>query len=149
MAKSTSDTAAASAPGAARMIRQGWISIAFWMTFGLFLEGLLGYKTPAYLDDPQRRELFRLAHAHGALLGLLLIAAALCGRLGIAQPTRAAEIALRTGALLLPVGFLLSGVWHSESDPGLAIWLVPPAALLTIFGAITMAFTCGSKTTPD
>jgi hypothetical protein len=118
---------------------QGWISIAIWMTFGLLLEGLLGYKTPAYLLDNERRELFRLAHTHGTLLSLLLIAAALCSQRFNLAPPRAALASLRVGAALLPLGFLFAGIWHYESDPGLAIWLVPPAALLLIFGVIAFA----------
>jgi len=58
------------------MVFQGWVGIAFWMTFGLLLEGLLGYKIPAYLNDGQRRELFQLAHAHGTLLSVILLIAA-------------------------------------------------------------------------
>jgi hypothetical protein len=122
-----------------RMMFQGWTSIAVWMAFGLLLEGFLGFKSPAYLDDQQRRELFRLAHTHGTLLGVVLIVAALCGRRGAAVPPRSARAALRAGSLVMPVGFLLAGVWHPEGDPGLAIWLVPPGALLVIFGAIVMA----------
>lgn len=110
------------------------------MTFGLLLEGLLGYKTPAYLLDDTRRELFRLAHAHGTVLGLILLAAALSGQLFKVAPPRAAWISLRLGAVLMPVGFLLAGLWHYESDPGLGIWLVPPAALLLIFGVVAFAF---------
>jgi hypothetical protein len=45
----------------------------------------------------------------------------------------------------MPLGFLLAGVWHYESDPGLAIWLVPPSALLLVFGAIAFAFASRSK----
>ena len=115
------------------LLVQGWIGIALWMAVGLVLEGLLGFKSPAYLLDPQRRELFRLAHSHGVLLSLLLIAAALCLRRGV---PRAASLPLRIGAVLMPVGFLLSGVRHPEGDPGPAIWLVPPGALITIFGAV-------------
>lgn len=38
----------------------------------------------------------------------------------------------------MPFGFLFAGIWHYDSDPGFAIWLVPPAALLIIFGVITI-----------
>jgi hypothetical protein len=131
------------------MLQQGWISIAVWMVFGLLLEGLLGYKTPAYLQDEQRRELFRLAHTHGTFLGLVLIAAALCGPRFALQPPRAARIALHAGALVMPLGFLLAGLWHYESDPGMAIWLVPPAGLAVIFGAITCALASRTKHTTD
>jgi uncharacterized YccA/Bax inhibitor family protein len=118
---------------------QGWISIAIWMTFGLLLEGLLAYKTPAYLLDNERRELFRLAHTHGTLLGLLLLVSALCGQRFNLSPPRLAITALRVGAALMPLGFLLAGIWHYESDPGLAIWLVPPSALLLIFAVVAFA----------
>lgn len=120
------------------MLRQGWVSVAVWMTVGLLLEGLLGYKAPSYLGDLQRRELFRLAHSHGTLLGVVLIVAALTAQ-RIAAPPQLAQWALRIGAVMMPVGFLLAGVWHPEGDPGLAIWLVPPGALLVIFGVVAMA----------
>lgn len=118
---------------------QGWLSVAIWMAFGLVLEGLLGYKIPAYLQDEERRALFRLAHTHGTFLGLALIAAALCGQRFNFSPPRVARIAFRLGTIIMPLGFLLAGIWHYESDPGLAVWLVPPAALLIIFGAAAFA----------
>jgi hypothetical protein len=126
------------------LLRQGWASIAVWMSVGLLLEGLLGYKIPAYLSDPQRRELFRLGHTHGTLLGIILIVAAFALDRGANVP-KAAQIALRVGAVLMPVGFFVAGIWHPESDPGLAIWLVPPSALLVIYAAI--AFTLAFKKT--
>lgn len=122
----------------AGLLRQGWVGIACWMAMGLLLEGLLGYKAPGYLNDPQRRELFRLAHTHGTLLSAVLILAALTNR-HFGAPPRLAQSALQIGSVMMPVGFLLAGVWHPEGDPGLAIWLVPPGALLMIFGAVAMA----------
>jgi hypothetical protein len=128
---------------------QGWLSIAVWMSFGVLLEGLLGFKTPSYLQDEQRRELFRLAHTHGTFLGLVLIAAALCAQRFRVSPPRIAVIALRFGATIMPVGFLLAGIWHFESDPGLAIWLVPPAALLLVFAAVAFALACRANLGKD
>lgn len=127
------------------MLRQGWVGMAIWMAVGLLLEGLLGYKTPAYLNDPQRRELFRLAHAHGTLLSAVLILAAMTVR-RYGNPPRAAQTALRIGAVLMPVGFLLAGTWHPEGDPGLAIWLVPPGALLVIFAIVAIALSIRTET---
>lgn len=118
------------------VLRQGWTTLAFWMTFGLLLEGLLGYKIPTYLNNPTRRELFRLAHTHGAVLSLVLIAAAICFRQRIIQTQNFVQWALRIGTVLMPVGFLLAGIWPYEGDPGLTIWLVPPSALLIIFGIV-------------
>jgi hypothetical protein len=131
-----------------RLFRQGWASIAVWMSVGLLLEGLLGYKIPAYLNDPQRRELFRLAHTHGTLLGILLIVAALVLARGVSVPPIAAT-ALRIGAILMPVGFFVAGIWHTESDPGLAVWLVPPGALLVIYAAVAFTLAHFKKPTTD
>jgi len=131
-----------------RLLRQGWASIAVWMSLGLLLEGLLGYKIPAYLNDPQRRELFRLGHTHGTLLGILLVAAALVVQRGATVP-KAAHLALRVGAVLMPAGFFVAGIWHTESDPGLAIWLVPPGALLVIYSAVAFTLAHFKKPTAD
>ncbi|MFN0088413.1 MAG: hypothetical protein ACKVX9_23685 [Blastocatellia bacterium] len=149
-AEDANDPAAAQVPapppagGMRGLITQGWISIAAWMTIGLLLEGLLAYRAPGYLEDSQRRELFRLAHAHGALLGVLLLVAAWCAeRFG--DPGRIALLALRTGALLMPLGFFLAGLHHPEGDPGIAIWLSPPGAVLVIFAAVSMALASRSS----
>lgn len=126
------------------LIVQGWISIAVWMTIGLLLEGLLAFRAPGYLDDAQRRELLRLAHAHGALLGVLLLVAAWCiERFG--HPGRPGVLALRIGALLMPLGFFFAGLHHPEGDPGIAIWLAPPGAVLLIFAAVSMALAARSS----
>lgn len=118
---------------------QGWLSVAFWMSFGLLLESLMAYKSPGYLDDPQRRELFRLAHAHGSLLGVVLVVAAIWARGAGARLSRLAIMALRLGTAVMPLGFLAAGLWHPESDPGFAIWLVPAGALPLIFGLTSIA----------
>ena len=138
----------ASASPADRLLRQGWASIAVWMSVGLLLEGLIGYKIPAYLSDPQRRELFRLGHTHGTLLGILLVVAALVLQRGVEIP-KAAHAALRIGAVLMPAGFFVAGIWHTESDPGLAIWLVPPGALLVIYAAVAFTFARFKKPTTN
>ncbi|HKR13472.1 MAG TPA: hypothetical protein VJT15_15515 [Pyrinomonadaceae bacterium] len=118
---------------------QALVGIAVWMTFGLLLEGLIGYKTPAYLQDPVRRELFRLAHAHGTLLSLLLLGVALvCDRFEVKLSDLVTMI-LRGGVVLMPIGFLLGGLWHYESDPGIGIWLVPAAAVMVVFGVVSVS----------
>jgi hypothetical protein len=121
------------------MICQGWISLAAWIVFGLLIEGLIGFRSPALLDDSVRREMFRLAHAHGTLLNLVLIAAALCGRLDLIRLGRITALALRAAVVLLPIGFLLAGIWHFKDDPGLGILLVPLGAVLLL----TTAFQIG------
>ena len=114
------------------LIRQGWISLAAWIVFGLLIEGLIGFRSPALLDDSVRREMFRLAHAHGTLLNLVLIAAAICARLDLIRFGRVTSLGLRAAVVLLPGGFLLGGIWHFKDDPGVAILLVPVGAVLLL-----------------
>ncbi len=92
------------------ILRQGWISLAIWIAFGILIEGFIGFRTPAVLDDSVRRELFRLAHAHGTLLSLVLIAAAICARLELILFGKISSLCLRLSALLLPLGFFFGGL---------------------------------------
>jgi len=124
----------------AGMICQGWISLAAWIVFGLLIEGLIGFRTPALLDDSVRRDMFRLAHAHGTLLNLVLIAAAICARLDLIRFGRLTSLGLRIAVILLPIGFLLAGMWHFKDDPGVAILLVPLGALLLLTTAFQIGY---------
>ena len=125
-------------PQTASLIRQGWISLALWIAFGILIEGLIGFRTPALVDDPIRRDLLRLAHAHGTLLNLLLLIAAILARLDLMRLGRAASASLRIAVVILPMGFLLSGVWHYRDDPGLGIFFVPIGAVLLLFAAFSL-----------
>lgn len=124
----------------APLIRQGWISLALWIAFGILIEGFIGFRTPALLDDSVRRDMFRLAHAHGTLLNLVLIAAAICARLELVRIGPLASLGLRAAVVLLPAGFLLGGIWHFKDDPGLGIFLVPVGALLLLASALQLGF---------
>ncbi len=121
------------------VVAQAWIGLAAWMTFGLILEGLIGFRSPTYLQDPTRRELFRLAHAHGTVFGILLLVASLAQTVGMIAPPRAAVLSLRIGTVAMPAGFLLGGIWHYGTDPGPGIFLAPLGGLMIIFGVITIA----------
>ena len=123
------------------LIRQGWTSLALWITFGVLLEGLIGFRTPSYLDDGVRREMFRMAHAHGTLLNLILIGAAICARLNMIRLGRMTSLGLCTAAILLPAGFLLGGLWHFKDEPGPAILLVPIGAIVLLATAIYISLT--------
>jgi len=123
------------------MIGQGWISLAMWIVFGLLIEGLIGFRSPALLDDSVRREMFRLAHAHGTLLNLVLIAAAICARLDLIRLARVTAMGLRLAVVLLPIGFLFAGIWHFKDDPGVGIFLVPLGAVLLLATAFQIGLT--------
>lgn len=118
-------------PALRKTVRTGWSLLAVSLPMGVVLEALHGFKVPAYLGSEMRRELWRLAHAHGTLLGLL------CLVFGVVAPTHVADNVLpavarlvRWGALLMPLGFFLGGILNSEGDPSLGIVLLPVGAVL-------------------
>ena len=75
--------------------------------------------------------MFRLGHAHGALMGLVHIAFAATLAVTETRPRSAsvASRALAVGSVLLPLGFLLGGLGAQGGDPSAAIVLVPLGAL--------------------
>ena len=125
----------------AGLIRQGWISLALWIAFGILIEGFSAFRSPAYLDDAVRRDMFRLAHAHGTLLNIMLLVAAICVRLELIRLGRMTSAGLRAAVVLLPAGFLFAGVWHFKDEPGLAILLVPVGAVLLLATAVYISLT--------
>ncbi|MCA9634630.1 MAG: hypothetical protein KC420_01165 [Myxococcales bacterium] len=121
-----------------RHLRAGWWALLIYLVLGFGLEALNGFKVGWYLDvdNETRRSMFRLAHAHGALLGLCNLALAstlgsgrvVVGRVGLASAC------LLAATVLLPGGFLLGGLVIYDGDPGLGIALVPIGALLLVIG---------------
>ena len=126
------------------LIFQAWCGIAVWMAFGLLLEGFIGFRTPVYLLDPTRRELFRLAHAHGTLLSLLLLGAAFSLKQNSLAENKYGVLALKIGTVLMPAGFFLGGIYTFGSDPNFLIIFAPIGGLGVILGAISLAIS-GSK----
>jgi hypothetical protein len=129
---------------AARHLAFGWWLVALSVGLGTLLEGLHALKLGFYLDasNETRRLLWTLAHAHGALLGLVNVAFALClPRLTRLSPgaRRLAGRSLGLGTILLPGGFFLGGLFVYDGDPGLAILLAPVGALLVFVGVVVIA----------
>jgi len=123
-----------------RTLRAGWLLLAIALPFGVTLEALHGFKVQAYLASDMRREMWRLAHAHGTLLGMLCLVSGALAEAHIPEAIRARVLALiRWGAVLMPLGFFLGGVLNSEGDPSLGILLVPPGALLLIIALVRVA----------
>ena len=125
--------------------RFGWTSLLVWMTGGLLLETLHGWKSAAYLLDPLRRELWILAHFHGALLAVVNLAYVRWAEApGLDAGARTlASRSLLAGSVLLPLGFLLGGLQHFEGDPGWGIFLAPAggaALLVTTFLQVRAAW---------
>jgi hypothetical protein len=127
-------------PAVPKTLRTGWLLLAIALPFGVTLEGLHGFKVQAYLASEMRREMWRLAHAHGTLLGILCLVAAVVADAHIPEAIRGRVLAMvRWGAVLMPLGFFLGGVLNSEGDPSLGILLVPPGALLLVVALVRVA----------
>jgi len=129
-----------------RHLRFGWWSLFTFLTLGVVLETLHGFKIGWYLDVDveMRRLMFTLAHAHGTLLALVNIAAGLTLRTvkGF-ELTPGASRSLIWGSILLPAGFLLGGLIIHDGDPGLGVVLVPVGALLLLYGVGSAARALG------
>ena len=116
-----------------RHLRFGWWSLLVFLSVGFVLELLHGFKAGFYLDvtNETRRLMWTLAHAHGALLGLVHVAWALCLRAFPALEDgnqRVVSLCLMGASVLLPGGFFAGGVQLYGGDPGLGIAAVPAGA---------------------
>jgi predicted GNAT family N-acyltransferase len=125
-----------------RHVRFGYFALLVFLTLGLGLEALHGFKVGLYLDvaNEPRRLAFRLAHAHGALLGLLNVVFGLTLVSRFAPPAATARKASRllsVATLALPGGFFLGGFFVHGGDPGLGVLLVPLGAV-TLLGAVLL-----------
>ena len=123
----------------------GWWSLLGWLTLGMTLEAMHGFKVGWYLNagEETRRLLLTLAHAHGVLLALVNVAfaATLASMPGLdPRAVRIASPCLAASGILLPAGFLLGGLVTYGGDPGLGVFLIPPAALLLFVGVAAVAF---------
>ncbi len=120
-----------------RHLRFGWWSLLCFLSLGLGLELLHGFKLGWYLDagNEMRRLMLTLAHAHGTLLALVNIAAGLTLRAvkEFSLP-RAVSFSLRSSGVLLPLGFFLGGLRIYGGDPGVGVILVPVGGLLLLHG---------------
>jgi hypothetical protein len=124
---------------ARRHLRLGWYALLGFLTLGLLLEAFHGFKVGVYLDagNEARRLSLRLAHAHGALLGLVHVAFGLTLASRFAPDARSAARAspcLSSALVLLPGGFLLGGLFVRGGDPGPLVMLAPLGALLLFSG---------------
>jgi hypothetical protein len=136
-----------------RQLVFGWWALLGYLTIGIALEGLHGFKVGFYLDaaNETRQLLWRLAHAHGTLLSLINIAFGLTLRVAGEPPKAPApgSVALASrcligAAIVLPVGFFAGGVFIFAGDPGLPILLVPLGAVLLFLGVLLAARTAAS-----
>lgn len=146
MEQDSTPTAAESATATylRRHLRFGWWSLLCYLTLGIVLESLHGFKVGWYLDvaNETRRFMWTLAHAHGVLLSLVNLAFAVTLPHLATDTVRLARLAspcLMGATICLPGGFLLGGVVIHGGDPGLGILLVPVGALFLFIAVLLTA----------
>ncbi len=123
-------------PLAALTIRFGLWALLAYLTLGLALEALHGFKVAWYLEFETRRLLWTLAHAHGVLVSVLTIGFGLMVQRVDPEPwQRLAAACLLAALVLLPGGFLLGGIYVYGGDPGPGVLLSPIGGAL-LFAAV-------------
>jgi len=127
---------------ARRHLKFGRWCVLVFASAGLVLESLHGFKVRGYLDasNETRRLMWTLAHAHGALVGLINIVAGLMWRAFPPPPNaRLVSTSLIAAGVLLPGGFFLGGVTFYGGDPGIGTVLVPIGAVLLLYALFCIA----------
>jgi hypothetical protein len=122
-------------------LRAGFWALLVFATLGFLLEVCHALKLGLYLDvsNETRRLLWRLAHAHGALLGLVNVAYALAAHSWPRLQGRLAERALLVALLLMPLGFLLGGAFARGGDPGVSVSLAVAGGVALLVGLSSIA----------
>ena len=125
-------------------LKWGWWGLLVFLSMGILLEMLHGFKVGAYLDVPNttRRMMWTLAHAHGTLLSLVHIAFAVT--IPHLNPSSIKGIktisnCLIGASVLMPGGFFLGGAFIYGGDPGLGIFLLPVGAFMLFLGVLFTA----------
>ena len=129
-------------------LRFGWWALLVFLSLGVVLEILHGFKIGWYVDvgNDMRRLMFTLAHAHGTALALVNVAAGLTARnVKRVNARTSVSMSLIWAGILFPVGFFLGGVVTYGGDPGLGIWLIPIAAVLLFYGVLRIALDLSTR----
>lgn len=136
-----------------RHLRFGWWSLLVFLTLGLVLEALHGFKVGAYLDASQssRRLMWTLAHAHGTLLAIFNLGFAYTLREASAWSPGSLKLASRCwllASLMLPGGFFFAGLVTYGGDPGAAVGLVAAGGLILLIAVLVTARAVSAGVTP-
>lgn len=128
----------------------GWWQLLAFLTLGIALEVMHGIKLGWYLDvdNETRRLMLTLAHTHGTLLGLVNLAFSwTVTRLPAwrASQLKIASWSLLAASLLMPLGFLLGGLFPYIGDPSLGILLLPAAAVFLLVAVLLTAIAASRR----
>jgi hypothetical protein len=107
---------------------------------GLALLGMLTRRTPGYLDNPLRQNMFRAGHAHaGVWLVFALVALLWVDQTDLGEPLKwVIRLAFVAAPILMPLGFFLSVTPPDAQRPNGVIALVYVAGLALGIGAVTL-----------
>jgi hypothetical protein len=107
---------------------------------GLALLGMLTRRTPGYLDNPLRQNMFRAGHAHaGVWLVFALVALLWVDLADLGEPLKwVIRIAFVAAPILMPLGFFLSVTQPDAQRPNGVIALVYVAGLALGVVAVTL-----------
>lgn len=107
---------------------------------GLTLLRFIRARTPGYLDNPVRQNLFRAGHAHAGVLVLLALVGLLyVDQAGLGAGTaRLVRLCLVLPPILMPLGFFLSVAPPDAERPNALVHLVSLGALALAAGAVTL-----------
>ena len=107
---------------------------------GLALLGMLTRRTPGYLDNPLRQDMFRAGHAHaGVWLVFALVALLWVDQTDLGEPLKwVIRLAFVAAPILMPLGFFLSVTQPDAQRPNGVIALVYVAGLALGVGAVTL-----------
>jgi hypothetical protein len=124
--------------------RVGWWALLAYLSLGIVLESMHGFKIRWYLDvsNETRRLMWTLAHTHGTLLSILNIVFASTVRQMSGWQGGGRKLASRcfiAALILLPLGFFFGGIFIHGGDPGLGVLLVPPGALVLLIAVFLTA----------
>ena len=122
-------------------LRAGLLGLCCFTALGLMLEALHGFKVGLYLDvgNETRRLLWRLAHAHGSLIGIVNVGYALVAKSWPRLEDPLAGRALLSALVLMPLGFFLGGLFAEAGDPGAAVGLAVAGAVALLFALMRLA----------
>lgn len=127
-----------------RHLRIGWCWLLLFLTVGLVVETLhfwpgFGYREPA---REMTRLMWRLAHVHGTLLGLVNVGFGLSVAIHAAWSSASRSWASRlliAASCLLPLGFLAGGFAAWDGDPSWGAFAVPVGAIFLLAGVLLTA----------
>ena len=107
---------------------------------GWSLLRMIAGRTPGYLDNPVRQNLFRAGHAHaGVLLLLTLVGILYVDQTDLSGGTKTlVRTGLALAPILMPAGFFLSVVRPGDDRPNRLIVLVYLGALSLAASAVTL-----------